>query len=110
MFPNSANASLTLISIVSILDSLGVKKDKIISRKEVVGSMRSITSSEYQTTTLLNVKVDLKIVLQTPIYDGSKYAILNDVIYKIERTYINGQFTELYLVATEYKEDELIWV
>ena len=107
MFPNSANVSLTLISIVSTLDSLGVKKNKIISRKEVVGSMRSITSSEYQTSTLLNVKVDLKVVLQAPIYDGAKYAILNDIIYKIERTYINGQFIELYLVETEYKEEEL---
>ena len=72
--------------------------------------MRSITSSEYQTSTLLNVKVDLKVVLQAPIYDGSKYAILNDIIYKIERTYINGQFIELYLVETEYKEEELKWV
>ena len=108
MFPNSANASLTLISIVSVLDSLGVKKNRIVSRKEVVGSMQSITSSEYQTSTLLNIKVDIKVSIQAPIYDGSKYVLMDDVIYKIERTYINGQFIELYLVATDLKESELL--
>ena len=108
MFPNSANASLTLISIVSVLDSLGVKKNRIVSRKEVVGSMRSITSSEYQTSTLLNIKVDIKVSIQAPIYDGSKYVLMDDVIYKIERTFINGQFIELYLVATDLKESELL--
>ena len=106
-FPNAINISLCLLNIVSSTDSLGNKELVIKSSKEVVGITKSITSSEFQTSVMINLKLDLKIVLQSFVYDGSKFAEIKGVIYKIERTYVNGQFIELYLTLTDYKLEDL---
>ncbi len=106
MFPNAVNTSLSLLNVVSKLDDLGNKSLVIKSSKEVYGITKSITSSEFQTSVMLNITYDFKVVIQAPLYDGSKYALIRGKYYKIQRTYINGQFIELYLVATDLKEDD----
>ena len=107
MLPNACNTSLRLLNIVSSTDSLGNKELVIKSSKGVMGITKSITSSEFQTSVMINLKLDLKIVLQSFVYDGSKFAEIKGVIYKIERTYVNGQFIELYLTLTDYKLEDL---
>ena len=74
MFPNSGNTSLSLLRIVNELDSLGNKRLVILSSREVVGILKSITSSEYQTSVMINVSYEFKISIQAFLYDGSKYA------------------------------------
>ena len=44
--------------------------------------------------------------VQAFVYDGSKYAEIRGSIYKIERTYVNGQFIELYLTLTDLKSED----
>lgn len=107
MFPNSANVTLCLLSIVNKSDALGVGRPTIIHKKEVIGNMKSITSSEYQTSMMMNVKNEIKVSIQSFLYNNEKFAELRSVIYKIDRTYINGQFIELYLSQSEYKAEEL---
>ena len=107
MFPNSANTRLTLLSTTSSIDSLGNKINIIKSSKKITGSKRSVTQSEYQTSIQMNVKYELKVVIQSFLYDNSKFVRINNDIYKIERTYLNGQFLELYLTSTDIEvEDE----
>ena len=106
MYPNAGNTSLLLLNIVSTLDKLGSKSLKIKSSKGVVGITKSITSSEFQTAVMMNIKYELKISIVSFLYDGSKYAKIKDSIYKIERTYLNGQFIELYLTLTDLKESD----
>ena len=106
MFPNACNISLHLLNIVKALDSLGNKELVILNSKEVVGIAKSITSSEFQTSKMINVNYEFKISIQSFLYDGSKYAKVKGKIYKIERTYINGQFIELYLSSTDLKEED----
>ena len=101
MFPSSANTHLALLYIKNIKDEIGVNKNVVISSKNISGSARSITQSEYQASASLGIKFDLKVVIQAFLYDGSKYAKIKDQIYKIERTYLNGQFLELYLVSSD---------
>lgn len=108
MYPNAANTTLSLLNVVSKPDSLGNKHLVIKNSKEVVGITKSITSSEFQTSVLLKVNYDFKVSIQSPLYDGSKYALINKSYYKIERTYVNGQFIELYLSLTELKESDFI--
>lgn len=105
MFPSSANTHLALLYIKNIKDEIGVSKNVVISSKRISGSARSITQSEYQTSASLGVKFDFKVVIQSFLYDGSKYALIKDQIYKIERTYLNGQFLELYLVSSDIEVD-----
>lgn len=106
MFPNAVNTSLSLLNVVSKLDDLGNKSLVIKSSKEVYGITKSITSQEFQTSVMLNITYDFKVVIQAPLYDGSKYALIRGKYYKIQRTFVNGQFIELYLVATDLKEDD----
>ena len=106
MYPNAGNTSLLRLNIVSTLDKLGNKSLKIKSSKGVVGITKSITSSEFQTAVMMNIKYELKISIVSFLYDGSKYAKIKDSIYKIERTYLNGQFIELYLTLTDLKESD----
>lgn len=106
MFPNSANTHLSLLYIKNVKDDIGVHKNTIISSKKISGSVRSITQSEYQTSVSLGIQFDLKVVIQSFLYDGSKFARINNQIYKIERTYLNGQFLELYLVSSDIEVED----
>ena len=106
MFPNASNTSLRLLSTVGRLDELGNKTLTIKSSKEVVGIAKSITSSEFQTSVMMNITIDIKVRIQAFLYDGSKYAKIKEKIYKIERTYIDGQFIELYLSLTDLKIED----
>lgn len=106
MFPNASNTSLRLLNVVNKLDFLGNKSLVINNSKEVVGITKSITSNEFQTSVMLNLTYDFKIRIQSLVYDESKYAEINDKIYKIERTYIDGHFIELYLSLTDLKMED----
>ena len=105
MFPSSANTLLALLYIKNKKDDIGVSRNVVISSKNISGSARSITQSEYQASASLGVKFDLKVIIQSFLYDGSKYALIKNQIYKIERTYLNGQFLELYLVSSDIEVD-----
>ena len=107
MFPNSANASVLLLSISSLPDDIGSKKLVVTSKRRVVAIVQSITASEYQTSVSINKKMDMKVVIQSFLYRDEKFALVKDIIYKIERTYINGMFIELYLSASDIKLEEL---
>lgn len=107
MFPNAINTTFDLLNIVSVLDSIGNKHFVIKTSKKVVGITKSITSMEFQTSVMLNIKFDIKVSINAMVYDNSKYAFIQNEIYKIERTYVNGQFIELYLSLTDINKEEL---
>ncbi len=105
MFPNSPSIRLCLLNISSSIDNIGNKTFGVKSSKEVVGIYKSITSKEYLSSTQLNISCDLKVIINSFLYDGSKYAKLNDVLYKIVRTYVNGMFIELFLESADIEVD-----
>lgn len=108
MFPNSANVTLYLLAIVNKSDALGIRCPTINFKKEVIGCMKSITATEYQTSVALNVKSEIKISLQCFLYSGEKFVLLKGEIYKVDRSYQNGQFIELYLSLSDYKKEEIL--
>ena len=107
MFPNSPNISIALLNVINAQDSLGNRRLVVKDSKEVVGVLKSITSQEFQTAVLIQKHFDFKVTLQAFIYGGQKYAIVKGKVFKIERTYLNGQFIELYLTETEINAEEL---
>ncbi len=107
MFPNSANADVLLLSASSIPDEIGSKRLVVTSKRRVAAMVKSITASEYQSSVSINKKMDLKAVIQSFLYRDEKFAVFKDTIYKIERTYINGMFIELYLSASDISIEEL---
>lgn len=107
MFPNSANTRIALLSISSVPDEIGTKRLMVTSKRETMAITQSITASEYQTSVSINRKMDLKAVIQSFVYHGEKYALVHNTVYKIERTYVNGMFIELYLAQSETGMEEL---
>ena len=108
MFPNSANVSIRLLRTNHVSDTIGQKKLVVTHSKEVIGIMFSVTSKEFYESKSLNSKIDLALKIQSILFDGSKYALVRGAIYRIERTYLKGQFVELYLVETNIKVGDLI--
>lgn len=107
MFPSSPNLNIKLLKLVNSPDSIGVRKYKCISFKDVIGIAKSITAKEHYESRVNNYRVDLSVKIHSFIYDGSKYAYINNLIYKIERTYITGSFIELYFSETDLSEDDI---
>lgn len=107
MFPSSPNIKLKLLKLDSIRDYVGNNRLKLISKKNVIGINRSVTSKEYYESKRNEYKIDLSLKIQSFLYDGSKYALVDDIIYSIERTYLAGQFIELYLVETKIKVSDI---
>ncbi len=108
MFPNSANVSIRLLKTNHVSDTIGQKKLTVTHSKEVIGILFSVTSKEFYESKSLNAKIDMALKIQSILYDGSKYAIVRGVVYRIERTYLKGQFVEMYLVETNIKVGDLI--
>lgn len=108
MFPNSPNVRLILLKLESIQDAIGNPMHRLQSSKEVIGINFSVTSKEFYESRKQDVRIDLALKIQSFLYDGSHHARINQTIYKIERTYLLGQFIELYLVATDLKAGDII--
>jgi hypothetical protein len=108
MFPNSPNIRITLLNVATNLDGIGNKSLSLLSSKEVIGMMFSITSKEHYESARQDIRIDLAVKIISFLYDNSLYAEILDVIYKIEKTYLNGQFLELYLYKTSIKSGDII--
>lgn len=106
MFPNSANTKITLFSVVSVVDKIGVKHQEVTNRKEVMGTLLSITSSEYASSVSLSVTYEFKVKIYFKSYGNQKYAKINGKVYKVERTYITGMFIELYFTQVDIELGE----
>ena len=107
MFPSSPNIRLTLLKITLVKNEIGNQGYGFISKKEIIGISKSVTSKEYYESKKNEYKVDMALKIQSFLYDGSKYAIIDDLIYQIERTYLQGQFLELYLMETNIKVSDI---
>lgn len=107
MFPSAPNIRITLLRLDGITDTIGNRKLALISSKEVIGMNFSVTSKEYYESKKSDVRIDISLRIQSFLYDGSKYAMVDSKIYKIERTYISGQFIELYLVEAKIKRGDI---
>lgn len=107
MFPSSPNLKIVLLKLESKRDYLGNNRLELVSKKDLIGINKSVTSKEYYESKKHEYKVDIALKIQSFLYDGSKYATVNDVIYSIERTYFAGQYMELYLVETKLKASDI---
>jgi hypothetical protein len=108
MFPSSPNTRLTLLKLDGTPDTIGNRKQTLISSKEVIGMNFSVTSKEFYESKKTDIRIDVALRIQSFLYDGSRHALIDSKIYKIERTYISGQFIELYFVETRIKRGDII--
>ena len=108
MYPNSPNIRMQLLTIDLVQNSIGGSSYLFLHSKEVIGINFSITSREYYESKRSDIHIDIAVKIQSFLYDNSKYVEIGDVIYKIERTYTAGQFTELYLSRSKVRKSDVI--
>ena len=108
-YPNSGNISLFLLRVKTTADELGNQLWRLVDSKEVVGVTSSITSKEYVAAKETKALLDFKVSIQAFLYDKSKYIYVpnEDTIYKVERTYQNGTWLELYCSETDIAKEEI---
>ena len=109
VYPNSCNISLFLLRVKTAADSVGNPNLRLVGSKEVVGMTSSITSKEFYSSKESKVMFSFKVSIQVFLYDKSKYIYVpnEDTIYKVERTYQNGMWMELYCSETQIKKEEI---
>ena len=109
-YPNSGNISLFLLRVKTADDDLGNQAYRLIGSKEVVGMTSSITSKEFYSSKETKTNLSFKVSIQCFLYDKSKYIYVpnEDTIYKVERTYQNGMWMELYCSETDIKKEDII--
>jgi len=108
MYPNSPNIRMQLLTIDLIQNTIGGSSYRYFSSKEVIGINFSVTSREYYESKRSDIRIDIAVKIQSFLYDNSKYVDIDDVIYKIERTYTAGQFIELYLSRSKIRKSDII--
>ena len=108
-YPNSGNINLFLLRVKTTADELGNQVLRLVGSKEVVGMTSSITSKEFYNSKESKVLLDFKVSIQAFLYDKSKYVYVpnEDTIYKVERSYQNGMWMELYCSETQIKKEEI---
>ncbi|MFA7105704.1 MAG: hypothetical protein WC154_00235 [Candidatus Izemoplasmatales bacterium] len=108
MFPNSPNIRMNLLTIDVIQDSIGNSSYQFESSKEAIGLKSNVTSREYYEAKKQDIQIEIVAKIQTFLYNNAKYVDVSNVIYKIERTYVSGQFMELYLSRTSIRKSDII--
>lgn len=107
MYPSSPNIRIMLLALDDEVDTIGNHSLTFINQKEVIGISKSITAREYYESKSREYRVDIALKILSFLYDGSKYVEYNSIIYKIERTFITGQYIELYLMETKIKRSDI---
>lgn len=110
VYPNSYSISFLLFRVKTAADQLGNKLWRLVGSKEVGGVISSISSKEYYSAIQSKMVFEFKITIQSFLYDESKYAYFPRYgkVYEIKRTYLNGQYIELYLAETPLVWKEII--
>lgn len=108
MYPNSPNIRLKLLTIELVQNDIGNTIYHFAKLKEVIGINFSISSKEYYESKKQDIHIDISVKIQSFLYDNSKYVDVADTIYKIERTYLSGQFLELYLSKTNVRKSDIV--
>ena len=103
-FPNSPNVRLILIAVSQNKD-----KYNVLSSKDVIGIMRSLTREEWKVSIETKIKIEIKVQVNAFSYQNEKFVQIENIYYRVERTFVGGQFIELYLSKTSLFEDDFIW-
>ena len=102
-FPNSPNIILTLLKVTKYQE-----RYEITNSKQVVGIVRSLTRDEWKASVETKINIDYKVSINAFLYDNEKFVKVNQSYYKVERTFVGGQFVELYLNETRLTQDDFI--
>ena len=100
---NAFSLKVALLKISDATDEYGKQRFEITSSKEMMAIPTNITRSEFYEASRSGYKVSRIIRINSFLYQGERYILIDNKIYKVIKTYELSHLLELTLESTNLK-------
>ena len=100
---NAFSLKVALLKVSDATDEYGKQRFEITSSKEMMAIPTNITRSEFYEASRSGYKVSRIIRINSFLYQGERYILIDDKVYKVIKTYELSHLLELTLESTNLK-------
>lgn len=100
---NAFSLKVALLKVSDATDEYGKQRFEITSSKEMMAIPTNITRSEFYEASRSGYKVSRIIRINSFLYQGERYILIDNKIYKVIKTYDLSHLLELTLESTNLK-------
>ena len=100
---NAFSLKVALLKVSDATDEYGKQRFEITSSKEMMAIPTNITRSEFYEASRSGYKVSRIIRINSFLYQGERYILIDNKIYKVIKTYELSHLLELTLENTNLK-------
>ena len=100
---NAFSLKVALLKVSDATDEYGKQRFEITSSKEMMAIPTNITRSEFYEASRSGYKVSRIIRINNFLYQGERYILIDNKIYKVIKTYELSHLLELTLESTILK-------
>ena len=100
---NAFSLKVALLKVSDATDEYGKQRFEITSSKEMMAIPTNITRSEFYEASRSGYKVSRIIRINSFLYQGERYILIDNKIYKVFKTYELSHLLELTLESTNLK-------
>ena len=102
---NAFSKKAALLTVTDDRDEYGRQRFRIDSRLEVMAMPTNVTRSEFYEASRSGYKVSRVIRINSFLYRGERYVLIDGKIYKVIKTYEISHLLELTLEDTKLREE-----
>ena len=100
---NAFSLKVALLKVSDATDEYGKQRFEITSSKEMMAIPTNITRSEFYEASRSGYKVSRIIRINSFLYQGERYILIDNKIYKVIKTYELSHLLELTLESANLK-------
>ena len=100
---NAFSLKVALLKVSDATDEYGKQRFEITSSKEMMAIPTNITRSEFYEASRSGYKVSRIIRINSFLYQGERYILIDNKVYKVIKTYELSHLLELTLENTNLK-------
>lgn len=100
---NAFSLKVALLKVSDATDEYGKQRFDITSSKEMMAIPTNITRSEFYEASRSGYKVSRIIRINSFLYQGERYILIDGKVYKVIKTYELSHLLELTLESTNLK-------
>ena len=100
---NAFSLKVALLKVSDATDEYGKQRFEITSSKEMMAIPTNITRSEFYEASRSGYKVSRIIRINSFLYQGERYILIDNKVYKVIKTYELSHLLELTLESTNLK-------
>ena len=100
---NAFSLKVALLKVSDVTDEYGKQRFEITSSKEMMAIPTNITRSEFYEASRSGYKVSRIIRINSFLYQGERYILIDNKIYKVIKTYELSHLLELTLERANLK-------